>query len=175
MSSSVLARKRRANGVVEKPVQQDNTNNTGVNSSVPKRGMQLTQILGVIDSRLKVLENKKVDAPVNETQQKFVSHDMVQEYEARFQMLATEINDIKDILLKLQSFTMEVNKTLFEERSKISPETDIEHQDEKSTFDSLMETIQETETESLKETTNEEEEKEEKEEEEEEEEGVNFT
>ena len=39
MSSSVLARKRRANGVVEKPVQQDNTNNTGVNSSVPKRGM----------------------------------------------------------------------------------------------------------------------------------------
>ena len=169
MSSSVLARKRRANGVVEKPVQQDNTNNTGVNSSVPKRGMQLTQILGVIDSRLKVLENKKVDAPVNETQQKFVSHDMVQEYEARFQMLATEINDIKDILLKLQSFTMEVNKTLFEERSK---ETDIEQQDEKSTFDSLMETIQETETESLKESTNDEEEKEE---EEEEGEGVNFT
>ena len=103
---------------------------------------------------------------------------MVQEYEARFQMLATEINDIKDILLKLQSFTMEVNKTLFEERSKISPETDIEHQDEKSTFDSLMETIQETETESLKETTNEETEETEKaeeEEEEEEEEGVNFT
>ena len=86
-------------------------------------------------------------------------------------MLATEINDIKDILLKLQSFTMEVNKTLFEERSK---ETDIEQQDEKSTFDSLMETIQETETESLKESTNDEEEKEE-EEEEEEGEGVNFT
>ena len=171
MSSSVLARKRRANGVVEKPVQQDNPNNTGVNSSVPKRGMQLTQILGVIDSRLKVLENKKTDVPVSDTEQKLVSPDMVQEYEARFQMLATEINDIKDILLKLQSFTMEVNKTLFEERSK---ETDIEQQDEKSTFDSLMETIQETETESLKESTNDEEEKEE-EEEEEEGEGVNFT
>ena len=170
MSSSVLARKRRANGVVEKPVQQDNPNNTGVNSSVPKRGMQLTQILGVIDSRLKVLENKKTDIPVSDTEQKLVSPDMVQEYEARFQMLATEINDIKDILLKLQSFTMEVNKTLFEERSKISPETDIEQQDEKSTFDSLMETIQETETESLKESTNDEEEKEE-----EEGEGVNFT
>ena len=173
MSSSVLARKRRANGVVEKPVQQDNTNNTGVNSSVPKRGMQLTQILGVIDSRLKVLENKKTDVPVSDTEQKLVSPDMVQEYEARFQMLATEINDIKDILLKLQSFTMEVNKTLFEERSKTCLETDINLQDEKSTFDSLMETIQETETESLKETTNEE--TEEEEEEEEEQEGVNFT
>ena len=37
----------------------------------------------------------------------------------KFFMLAEEITSIKDIVVKLQSFTMEVNKTLMEERVRI--------------------------------------------------------
>jgi len=38
------------------------------------------------------------------------------EINAKFEMLANEVGELKDIVLKLQSFTMEVNKTLYEER-----------------------------------------------------------
>ena len=34
-------------------------------------------------------------------------------------MLAQEVADLKDIVLKLQSYTMDVNKTLFEERIQV--------------------------------------------------------
>ena len=37
----------------------------------------------------------------------------------KFFMLAEEITSMKDIVVKLQSFTMEVNKTLMEERVRI--------------------------------------------------------
>jgi hypothetical protein len=42
-----------------------------------------------------------------------------EEYENRFAMLANEIAELKDIVLKLQSYTMEVNKTLMQERVQI--------------------------------------------------------
>jgi Ser/Thr protein kinase RdoA (MazF antagonist) len=45
--------------------------------------------------------------------------ELLAEYDERFQILATEIQDIKDIVLKLQSYTMDVNKTLLEERIQI--------------------------------------------------------
>lgn len=143
MSSSVLARKRRANGVVEKPVQQESAPaNSNANA---KKNIPLSQILTVIDTRLKTLENAKPEVNVQPVQEKAINDEIIQEYEARFQMLATEINDIKDMLLKLQSFTMEVNKTLFEERSNVeSIITDNKDDTDKSTFDTLMETIKET-------------------------------
>ena len=62
-------------------------------------------------------------------------------------MLATEIQELKDIILKLQTFTMEVNHTLFTERQFQTLEVedvDVEEK-EKSTFDSIMETLQEGE------------------------------
>jgi hypothetical protein len=34
-------------------------------------------------------------------------------------MLAEEITTMKDVIMKLQAFTMDVNKTLFEERIQI--------------------------------------------------------
>jgi hypothetical protein len=35
------------------------------------------------------------------------------------QKLAEELNNIKDVVLKLQSYTMEINKTLLEERINV--------------------------------------------------------
>ena len=38
-------------------------------------------------------------------------------------MLATQINDLKEIVIKLQSYTMDVNKTLLEERIQFMNES----------------------------------------------------
>jgi len=40
--------------------------------------------------------------------------DFVEDINTRFQLFADEINNMKEIVLKLQSFTMDVNKTLYE-------------------------------------------------------------
>ena len=44
---------------------------------------------------------------------------MAEEFNNRYELLASEIQNIKDVVLKLQSYTMEVNKTLMEERVRI--------------------------------------------------------
>ena len=46
-------------------------------------------------------------------------NEIIVEYNSRFTLLAEEISNIKDTLLKLQSYTMSVNKTLMEERIHI--------------------------------------------------------
>lgn len=43
--------------------------------------------------------------------------NIVEEVNSRFELLAGEILEMKNIVLKLQSFTMDVNKTLLEERN----------------------------------------------------------
>ena len=144
MSSAALARKRRANGVSEPPPvipsQQQQQ------SAQPKVGLTLPQVLNVIDARLKLLENPK-STTKSETPSDAFTSEIQQEYEARFQMLATEIQELKDIILKLQTFTMEVNHTLFTERQFQTldvEDVDVEEK-VKSTFDSIMETLQEGE------------------------------
>lgn len=49
------------------------------------------------------------------------------EYEDRFTMLVTQISDLKEIVLKLQSYTMDVNKTLLEERIHFMSESNMEN------------------------------------------------
>ena len=45
--------------------------------------------------------------------------EIISEYNSRFDLLAEEINNLKDVILKLQTFTMEVNKTLMDERIRV--------------------------------------------------------
>jgi len=141
MSSAALARKRRANGVTDSPPPTPQIQ--------PKVGLTLNQVFSVIDTRLKLLENSKneIKSETSPTADTF-TNDVLQEYEARFQMLATEMQELKDTIMKLQTFTMEVNHALFKERQfeslTISEDT-IPRAKEKSTFDSMMETLQEEE------------------------------
>jgi hypothetical protein len=44
---------------------------------------------------------------------------MADEFDTKFAVLAQEVADLKDIVLKLQAYTMEVNKTLYEERIQV--------------------------------------------------------
>jgi hypothetical protein len=45
--------------------------------------------------------------------------EVLQEYENRFMLLAEEIAQLKDTLMKLQTYTMDVNKMLLEERVNV--------------------------------------------------------
>jgi hypothetical protein len=127
MSSAALAKKRRANMQANTvptppPPVQPTAASTTTTGSVPQRQMTLPQVLQLVDSRLLKLETiakeqmekqpETVETPVIDDSWK----QILPEYESRFEMLLTEINDLKDVVMKLQSYTMDVNKTLLEER-----------------------------------------------------------
>lgn len=169
-SSAAMARKRRANAPPQ-PSQQSQVNGSPTSQqmtqSSAKGGFTINQAITLIDSRLKTLEdfkgiqetiimNNKGGNPQSsrdtaEQLTKMCNH-ITQEYEERFTLLATEIHELKDMMLKLQSFTMEVNKTLMTERIEMmksvneivsddNEEVEVIH--EKSTFENMLETLKE--------------------------------
>lgn len=81
----------------------------------PPAGLTLTQVIGVIDKRLTILESSSTITGITQ-----VSNDNTEEFETRFEILAEEISNLKQIVLSLQSYTMDVNKMLMEERKKLS-------------------------------------------------------
>ena len=119
--SSSIARKRRVNAQsTPSPAGfSSNSNNLPTGVSGEKNQMTLAQILSIFEKRLIAVENNNyrqveetvvsstpaVDESLKET---------LDEYESRFDMLAEQITYIKDTVIKLQTFTMEVNKTLFQ-------------------------------------------------------------
>ena len=124
MSSSLASAKRRRAGV-QPPVTETVT-------TPPVNGrMSLPQLLNNFESRLKSIESSKpvtdneklmsfnVTDPETGEQKKMSLSEYMTDMDNKFFMLADEITSMKDILIKLQSFTMEVNKTLMEERIRI--------------------------------------------------------
>jgi hypothetical protein len=122
MSSAALAKKRRANAPPP-PIDPRTTPSPTPNSTSPV-GLTLPQVIALVDSRLTNLETfvKNLDGTSSNTSPNAISSDLIEDYESRFQMLATEITEMKDIVLKLQTFTMEVNKKLLE-KVNVSSET----------------------------------------------------
>jgi hypothetical protein len=97
-------------------------------------GLTLPQVVSLIDKRLIQLETfmketkestgKKVT--FEDTSVTLPSYEsetnlskVIDEFNTRFDIFAEEISNLKDIVLKLQSYTMEVNKTLMEERINV--------------------------------------------------------
>jgi hypothetical protein len=133
--SNAAARKRRAGGASIQdgvaPVQNSQ-------SQPPKNGLTLPQVISLVDKRLITLETFMRESQngvstsasastsisnASLSQSSNVSEDAVNqladEFNSKFEMLAQEVADLKDIVLKLQTFTMDVNKTLFEERIQV--------------------------------------------------------
>jgi len=117
-------------------------------SSQPS-GLTLPQVINVIDNRLVVLEKFMRETKPNPSsvfssnefnmQEKSVFNNnenvsvndfnnIINEFNSRFELFAQEISEIKDIVLKLQSYTMDVNKTLLEEREQIYSNTITNHE-----------------------------------------------
>jgi hypothetical protein len=115
-------------------------------------GLTLPQVIAVVDKRLILLETfmketkdssiKKENIimtptmPMSSTANSMESdtpfvtdielNTVIDEFNNRFEILATEINEMKDILLKLQSYTMDVNKMLLNERIQIFSDIGVE-------------------------------------------------
>jgi len=128
MSMSSIARKRRS----EAPPQQSQPQSQPVPTYNPNQmqqqpqqqkpmgtGLTLPQVIAVIDNRLIHLENFAKENKMVENVTAEISPEFIEEVQTRFDILAGEISELKDVVLKLQSFTMEVNKSLLEERIHI--------------------------------------------------------
>jgi len=133
-ASNAAARKRRApNAMVDTPRPP-----TLTTAQSPSAGLTLQQVIALIDKRLITLENhvKEQNAnplpknnggdqvnhqPAMEKQMFFSQQlaEITEEFNSRYSILAEELDTMKNMLLKLQSYTMEVNKTLLEERIRI--------------------------------------------------------
>lgn len=144
--ANAAARKRRAGGATL----QDNVvpQNNNINSQqAPKGGLTLPQVISLVDKRLVTLEtfmkasqngslNDSLQNDLSTPQLGSVSEDalnqMADEFDTKFSILAQEVAELKDIVLKLQSYTMEVNKTLYDERVQVL--SDMGQKDEKIDF-----------------------------------------
>lgn len=135
------ARARRANVTTTDPMSnnQQNTSLSG-NSSTTQTGLTLPQVIALVDTRLVTLEKFMKDTQVSQTDmvQRSVrvenneagnpleedSFDtplveVLEDFNNRFTVLANEIAELKDIVIKLQGYTMDVNKVLMEDRVRI--------------------------------------------------------
>ena len=108
------------------PGQSQNQSTTG--SAIQASGLTLQQVIQIVDKRLLNLEQyvtqqqaKTLDNQEASINEEIPSNfnDILSEFDDRFQLLAQELADVKNMLLKLQSYTMDVNKTLMEERIRI--------------------------------------------------------
>jgi len=135
MSASLAAaRKRRINASQNESLPQPPGYGQNAQPSSQNSGLTLPQVISLIDKRLITLEQfmkqKQQSEPVNSNNNANNNNipsninDIVDEFNSRFSILAEEIDNIKNILIKLQSFTMEVNKTLLDERIRIFSDVD---------------------------------------------------
>lgn len=131
-NSAIAAAKRRRAGAPPVPAPAP-----AASCSVPPRQQQqqqqqpipsthkilsLKEVIAYYDSRILYLENLVKNGSLNVSPdtpsvQELMNQHII-EFDHRYELLAAEIEDLKGAFMKLQSFTMDINKTLDEERSK---------------------------------------------------------
>jgi hypothetical protein len=129
MSNSLAsAKRRRAN-------MQPETTSTPTPSpapSQPQSKMTIPAYLSLLESRLLQLE-KRVDGSdgttlmvemdtLDGTKNTMKITDYMEDMDKRFHMLAEEITSMKDIVLSLQRYTLEVNQNLLNQMTSSNPE-----------------------------------------------------
>ena len=145
MSQSNAAAIRRRTNIQQSPLtqniskpgqQQQQQQQQQASSGASASGLTLPQVIAVVDKRLTVLESfmketKTAPVPPPAATERGMDvpyateielNTVIDEFNSRFEMLATEINELKDLLMKLQSYTMDVNKMLLNERIHIFSE-----------------------------------------------------
>ena len=147
--ANAAARKRRAGGS-SMPGSQDSMPQTP--QPTAGTGLTLPQVIAVVDRRLVALETfaketrakalvapvqvlAPVQAPAPVPALAPVNEEFLEEVNTKFELLANEIAELKDMLLKLQSYTMEVNKRLVDERIQLLSDV---KETETMTFDSSI-------------------------------------
>ena len=137
--ANAAARKRRAGGATLQDNGVPAQTNNNLQPQTPKGGLTLPQVISLVDKRLITLEtfmkeskSSLQNVSVQSQKQSNVSdtsgsasasedavNQLADEFDTKFTLLAQEVAELKDIVLKLQTYTMEVNKTLYEERIQV--------------------------------------------------------
>ena len=140
MNSIAAAKRRRAGIQTNTP--QVNTAPVNTPAPVQQPKINLLEYLKNIENRMKNLESNAKSTEANfdniqleietaEGKTQVSITDYMESMDARFQMFAEEIALVKDTILKLQSYTMEVNQKLlheitsgsfYEKQQQLSPE-----------------------------------------------------
>ena len=166
MSRSLSSAKQRRAGVspqAENPRPNPNPNSSSINGQQgPQGGLTLPQVIALVDARLSKLEafQKKTENNPLPTQQvlptisekdESISNlsEIIDDFQQRFIMLASEIGSLKDTIMKLQTYTMDVNKMLLDERVNILSDLGDEN---KSLFVMQQTELQDDEVETVVET-----------------------
>jgi hypothetical protein len=124
------ARKRRAPASLQPPNPPPTPSPSLQQQPNPSMGLTLPQVIALVDQRLVIVETFMKNMQSSETpgflpQSNDVSipnnatNPILEEINSRYDLLAEEVINLKNIVLSLQSYTMEVNKTLMEERIRI--------------------------------------------------------
>ena len=138
------ARARRANVTTSEPLATVRTSNTLQNDIPSQSGLTLPQVISLVDTRLVKLETFMKETkdsggksvrfeeqaiteynPNMQSNNEYNDQDgntieeILEDFNNRFMVLANEIAELKDIVLKLQTYTMDVNKLLMEDRVRI--------------------------------------------------------
>jgi hypothetical protein len=147
--SNAAAIKRRAPKTEQPKVvssQPGSTTQAQGQNQIPPGAMTIQQVVAFFNNRIISLEQFRTDAmqkfedmSSEDGQTRNVTFQMqeemptdlaetVEEFDKRYQMLAEEIQTIKNMVLSLQSYTMDVNKMLLEERNRLIAEIEIQQQ-----------------------------------------------
>ena len=135
MSSSNAAAIRRRAGInppspTPAPTQRQPSaaSSTSSSASAPETSRKLTlpEVISVFDKRISKLE-ENIKSASNQTSNSMQAssdtpsnlNEILSEFNMRFEVLADEISTLKDTILRLQTFTMDVNKMLLNERVRV--------------------------------------------------------
>ena len=135
MSNSLAAAKKRRAPAAQTTPPTPQTTPTINRGPVPGQqmatpGLTLPQVIALVDKRLVLLENgmrelSQTSSSSSSGEDNIESQipsnitEVLDEFNGRFDTLADEIGNLKNIVLSLQSYTMDVNKMLLEERMRI--------------------------------------------------------
>lgn len=135
MSSSNAAAIRRRAGInppspTPAPTSNQRQSSAATSSSAQSqeapRKLTLHEVVSVFDTRISKLE-ENIKSTYNHTSHAMQSssdtphnlNEILGEFNIRFEVLADEISTLKDTILRLQTFTMDVNKMLLNERVRV--------------------------------------------------------
>jgi hypothetical protein len=113
MSTSLASAKKRRANISEPQPQQFRQQQQQQQQQQPGVGLTLQQVIKLVDTRLTTLE-KIVSDQKNGAAEETETGDWIEEFNKRTEIIAIEMDNIKSTLLQLQTFTMEVNKKMFE-------------------------------------------------------------
>lgn len=155
MSNSLAsAKRRRANLQPETTSVPQPQQSQGSNQPQSQTKLTIPAYLSLLESRLLTLEKRvdgsdgtalmvEMDGPDGAKNTMKIT-DYMEDMDKRFQMLAEEITNMKDIVLSLQRYTMEVNQNLLSQMTSTSDAPQIANLDVTSgtTIDSSLESLQ---------------------------------